>query len=60
LRGLRTALFNHFSGGRRTRQAIRDDPSTVFFDADRNRFIALFVEVLHDRGGGGDRDFVFA
>ena len=54
------ALLDHVGGRRRGRQPIGDHPAAVFLDADRDRLVTIFVEVLHDGGGRGDRDFVLA
>ncbi len=58
--GVGPALFDDFGGRRRCGEAIGDDPAAVFLDPDRNRLVALFVEILENRGGRRDRDFVFS
>ena len=60
LRRMRAALLDDFGRRRRDGQPIGDDPAAVFLDADRDRFVALLVEVLNDGGGRRDRDFVLA
>ena len=53
-------LLDHFGRRNRRRRAIGDGPPTIFLDADRHRLVARAVEVLDDRRGGRDRDFVLA
>ena len=53
-------VLDDFGRRRRSRQPIRDEPAAVFLDPDRNRLVALFVEVLDDGCGGCDGDFMFA
>ena len=53
-------LLDHLGGRERRRRAIGDEPASVLLDADGNRLEPIAVEVLEDRGGRGDRDFVLA
>ena len=53
-------LLDHLGGRGRGRRLVGQRPAPVAIDADRHRLVAGAIEVGHDRGGRGDRDFVLA
>ena len=47
-RGLDPRLFDDFGSRGRARRLVRERPSPVFFDADRDRLIAMAIEIGKD------------
>ncbi len=57
---LRACLLDDLRGRGGRRRLVGQRPAPVPVDADRHRLVAGAIEVGHDGGGRGDRDFVLA
>ena len=58
--GVAAHLLDDVGGRRRRRRTIGEHPASVLLDADRDRLVALAIEVGEHGGGRGQRHFVLA